>query len=555
MDRSDIAGSPRQGIPAVESSSDAVVALFLRQALRALTVIIILGLAVLVPFFAVNKKGAAIGFLTVAGLMLLPSALLLWAGRVTKAVWTFLTSGMVTMTLLVAVSGGSHGTALQLAIAVIAMVLLNRNAGLIFAMVALLADLGIALFPLTGGHLPLLFPFPPIATWFSLALMFLLVLPTVDQAMSQLRESEERFEKAFRSNPEGITLTTHDGCFLEVNDAFLQMMEYSRPQLIGNTALQLGIWASEQERSSLIMKLTGQEPVRGHDAELKTRTGRSRHVQISAERVRLQETDCILAITRDVTQQQLLEQRLRRMEKMEALGRLAGGVVHVFNNLLMIISGSAEMLQPSVKGIAPNEYLSRIRTTTDKAAALTKQLLAFTRQQVLRPDILNLNAVVGDLWDIMPRLLRSDVETVLLLQAGLGTVSADCGQIEQVIMNLAANARDAMPRGGKLTIRTADVELDPQFILQHGVKASPGPYVMLAMTDTGIGMSAEVQAQIFEPFFTTKELRRGTGLGLATAYGIVDQSGGFIVVESEADKGSTFSVYLPRTGSVARCMP
>jgi CheY-like chemotaxis protein len=231
---------------------------------------------------------------------------------------------------------------------------------------------------------------------------------------------------------------------------------------------------------------------------------------------------------------------------MEAIGRLAGGVAHDFNNLLMVIGSSAQMVEESKdKPEKVEQYTALIRNAADKAAGLTRRLLAFSRQQVLQPIVLPLNDVVADICRLLPRLLGEDIEVVLGLDPDLKNVYADRGQIEQALMNLAVNARDAMPGGGRLTIETSTVQLDAQYSKQRALEVAAGEYVMLAMSDTGTGMSQEVQAQIFEPFFTTKDVGKGTGLGLASVYGTVKQSGGFIWVYSEIDKGTTFKLYFP----------
>ena len=231
---------------------------------------------------------------------------------------------------------------------------------------------------------------------------------------------------------------------------------------------------------------------------------------------------------------------------MEAIVRLAGGVAHDFNNLLTIISGNSELLLDRIDPAKPpHKNVSQIKKAADQASDLVRQLLAFSRMQVLQPSVLDLNRILSDTVKMLPRLLCEDIEVVLVPGASLGLVKADKNQIDQIILNLAVNARDAMPQGGKLTIQTANADLDESYARLHS-PVKPGKYVTLAVTDTGMGMDAETQAHIFEPFFTTKEPGKGTGLGLATVYGIVKQSGGWIWVFSELGRGTTVKICLPR---------
>ena len=250
-----------------------------------------------------------------------------------------------------------------------------------------------------------------------------------------------------------------------------------------------------------------------------------------------------------------LQEQLRQSQKMEAIGRLAGGVAHDFNNLLMIILGNTSLAMHRLTAEHPAyKELEEIHQASESASALTRQLLAFSRRQVMQPKLLDLNAIVSDLEKMLHRLIGEDIELVTQLQANLGNTKADPGQIEQVLLNLAVNARDAMPHGGQLIVETADVDLDAVYAASHDV-IEPGPYVMLACSDTGEGMDPETQMNVFEPFFTTKDQDHGTGLGLSTVYGIIKQSGGYIWVYSEEGKGTTFKIYLPRVFEVAAAAP
>jgi PAS domain S-box-containing protein len=257
----------------------------------------------------------------------------------------------------------------------------------------------------------------------------------------------------------------------------------------------------------------------------------------------------------DITDRKLLENQLQQARKMEAVGRLAGGVAHDFNNLLTIIKGYLEMaLQRCLDRPELHSDIRRIEEAADRAVTLVRQLLAFSRKQVLRPKILDLNTIVVNLDQLLRRLMSENIEMKTFVSKDVGAIKADPGQIEQVIMNLVVNARDALPDGGRILIETSNVDLDSSYTRDHAVVV-PGPYVLLAVTDTGIGMTAETVAHIFEPFYTTKESGRGTGLGLSTVYGIVKQSGGYVWVYSEFGKGTTFKVYLPRVKDAVQAHP
>ena len=258
-----------------------------------------------------------------------------------------------------------------------------------------------------------------------------------------------------------------------------------------------------------------------------------------------------LAVLIDVTQRRLLEDQLRQAQKMEAVGMLAGGIAHDFNNLLTIITGYSQLILNGLgEGDTNRGPVEQIMKAGERAAALTRQLLAFSRRQVLQPKVMDLNQLVAGLGVMLRRLIGEDIDLRLVMGPELGRVNADPGQLEQVIMNLAVNSRDAMPKGGTLTIETANSELNAGYVKSH-IAVRPGPYVLLAVSDTGIGMDEETRAHLFEPFYTTKTEGRGTGLGLSIVFGIVKQSGGNIEVYSEPGQGTSVKIYLPRVEQVA----
>jgi two-component system cell cycle sensor histidine kinase/response regulator CckA len=513
------------------------------------------------------------------------------------------------------------------------------------------------------------------------------------RAEKALRESEEKYASAFRISPDSININRmSDGLYLDVNEGFTALTGYTRQEVIGQSSLELNIWADPRDRARLVQGLRERGEVTNLEATFRLKDGTLRTGLMSARQIEVNGEACILSITRDITERKQaeealhkmaenmalaqriahfgswevrltpeleiidpnlwsdecyrifgfepgsveptqeffcscihpddrefvaqmifkaieeradysyeyrivrsdgavryvhdqanvvcdertgqpvkvvgtahditerkqaeesrakLEEQLRQAHKMESVGRLAGGIAHDFNNLLTVIRGYCDLMLPQIPGGDPLfKDLEQIRRAAERAAALTRQLLAFSRKQILAPTSLDLNELVTNLHKMMGRLIGEDINLTLVLQPGLWSVRADPGQIEQVIVNLAVNARDAMPTGGMLTIETGNVRLDDNYLKTHP-EAPSGSCVMLAVTDTGHGMDAPTQAHIFEPFFTTKEVGQGTGLGLATVYGIIKQSGGDIMVYSEPGHGTTFKIYLPASETVS----
>jgi PAS domain S-box-containing protein len=360
-----------------------------------------------------------------------------------------------------------------------------------------------------------------------------------------LLRSEMNFRSLVTNAPYGICRCDSAGQLLDANPALLTMLGYSSPTELAGTHLG-ALYADTQHWFALADYLRSAAPFNGLIAEWKRKDGIPTVVRVSGRAVSDSRNGRTFELfAEDVTERRALEQQLQQSQKMEAVGRLAGGIAHDFNNLLMVISGYSEFLldrlgpDPALRGPA-----QEIASAAVRATSLTRQLLAFSRKQMLAPKILDLNGVVTENLKMLTRMIGEDIDLVMVPAAGLGTVRADAGQIEQVIMNLAVNARDAMPSGGKLTIETSNISLDEEYARFHA-PLKPGNYVMLAISDTGAGMDSETQSHIFEPFFTTKG-PKGTGLGLSTVYGIVKQSGGYIWVYSESGKGTTFKIYLPR---------
>lgn len=372
-------------------------------------------------------------------------------------------------------------------------------------------------------------------------------------AWEAFRKAEAKYRSIVENAPYGIYLSTAEGSFLDVNPALVTMLGYDSAEELLSTDANTDIYSDPEELIRLIEQYQRHEYINGVETQWKRKDSSLLTVRLGGRIVRNQQGEIELfeVIVEDITERKSLEQQLRWAQKMEAVGELAGGVAHDFNNLLTTIYGYSDLLLERLEEGDPlRESAGEIKKAGQRGAALTQQLLAFSRKQVLRPEALDLYAVVVDMKKMLQRLIGEDIDIILTSDPERASVKADRTQIEQIIMNLVINARDAMPRGGKLTIETANVFLDEEYVRRH-MPIEPGFYVMLAVSDTGCGMDEARQARIFEPFYTTKEQGKGTGLGLSTVYGIVKQSRGYVWVYSEPGQGTTFKIYLPQTEETA----
>jgi PAS domain S-box-containing protein len=405
-----------------------------------------------------------------------------------------------------------------------------------------------AYFTLAGNHPPaeMRAAIVRLSLFFFVAMLICWLNAALRAVQENLRRSESNFRSLVTNAPYGICRCDSTGKILDANPAFLEMLGYTAAEeLIGEHIY--GLYSDTDQWFNLADFLRASSPFKGLPAEWMRKDGSNTVVRVSGRSV--SNGGVVFELfAEDVTERRALEQQLRQSQKMEAVGRLAGGIAHDFNNLLMVISGYTEFLLERLSGTpelrAPAQ---EIASASERASALTRQLLAFSRKQMLAPKIVNLNEVITENFKMLTRMIGEDVDLVMIPAANLWSVRADSGQIEQVVMNLAVNARDAMPTGGKLTIETSNVTLDDNYVRLHA-PLQPGDYVMIAISDTGAGMDPETQSHIFEPFFTTKG-QKGTGLGLSTVYGIIKQSGGYIWVYSELGRGTTFKIYLPRVAS------
>jgi PAS domain S-box-containing protein len=380
------------------------------------------------------------------------------------------------------------------------------------------------------------------------ALRLVLMQRKENMTWGRMAATEEAFYKAFRSSPAAVSITRlSDGRYIDVNDRWLKLLKRKRENVIGRTSVEVGIFASVEAREDALGALREHPSVPGASHKFRVE-GCVLETAVSAEMVELGGEALVVSSILDLTEFKSVKQQLQQAQKMELVGSLAGGVAHDFNNLLTVITGYSDLALAKDLDYGLAEDIRRIKEASAKAAALTRQLLAFSRRQVLQPRNISLNTAVGHIEKLLQRTIGENIALVARLEPQLGTVHADPVQMEQVLMNLAVNARDAMPEGGKLLFETKNLHL-PSPYPENGFEIPAGRYVLLIVTDTGTGISPEHMDRIFEPFFTTKGGGTGTGLGLSTVYGIVKQSGGYIWAYSEQGRGTTFKVCLPRVDS------
>jgi PAS domain S-box-containing protein len=493
------------------------------------------------PFFAARKL-AAVCIVSVVGLFNVSALMLLRRGHRRASAKMFLTAVWVITSVLsfMTSEGRSGGFYLAWAVAVIlnsGWQLGDRFAIGFAAGTLVISSVRVVALE-TGFPLPGYFPGAPIAIWggeIGLTLMtvgpVLAILESRRQQVAALRESEERFRSLANSSFEGIAIQDSRGTILDANRAFAGLFGYTAPEeLLGSPAQGLTREPTGKLQDGAVTELIG---VR--------RDGTVFPIEMETRSIKYRGNEATLSAYRDLTERKEAERERTRLlaelfqsQKMESIGRLAGGVAHDFNNFLTIIIGYSQMALSDIQAEHPlHEPLSEIRKAADRSAALAKQLLAFGRKQVMLPRTVDLNAQVSAMSPMLTRLIGTEVELELALNAAAAFVHADPTQLDQVMLNLAANARDAMPNGGKLRIETNNAEKDNE-------------YVVLAATDTGTGMDTATRQRMFEPFFTTKETGQGTGLGLAMVQGIVAQTGGYIDVRSELGEGTTVWIYLPR---------
>jgi two-component system, cell cycle sensor histidine kinase and response regulator CckA len=368
-------------------------------------------------------------------------------------------------------------------------------------------------------------------------------------AKAPLRDSENRYQRLFETAKDGILILDFEtGQIADVNPFLIEMLGYSHNEFVGKKLWEVGLFKDTAASQSAFNTLQAKGIIRYDDLPLQTKDGRQIAVEYVSNVYTVDGKLVVQCNIRDITQrkqtEEVVQEHLRQTSKLEAVGRLAGGVAHDFNNLLAVILGSSELLQADLHAHDPRrKYVEDITNASHRAATLTKQLLTFSRKHVLSPRVVDLNLIVMETGRLLPRVIGEHIEIAVVPSVEQVAVLADPTQIQLILMTLAANARDAMPKGGKLTIEVANVEMEDGGKPAH---VAPGHWVLLSVSDTGAGMSPQVQSRAFDPFFTTKDIGKGTGLGLSTVYGIVKQSDGNILLDSKVGEGTTIRIYLPK---------
>jgi PAS domain S-box-containing protein len=393
-------------------------------------------------------------------------------------------------------------------------------------------------------------------------LLFMVAVPLMFLAaiVEEHRQAEERFRKAFRATPDSITLTSRgDGVLIDVNESFERMTGYSRDEALGHTVTELGVWRDAEVRDTFYRRLAQEGRVRDYPVTTFARNGSVSHGLLSAEPIELDGIDALITVRRDITEQvnaaderARFDAQIQQARKMEAIGQLAGGIAHDFNNLLQAIKGYTELAAGTLVGdhrAAP--ALQQVLRASERATSLTTQLLTFSRREALKPEALDVNAVVGETAKILHRLLGDHIQLLLVDAPALPAIHADRSQLEQIVMNLCINARDAMPNGGIVTLETGFAQFTEEECRDRAW-ARAGRWVFVRVGDEGSGIPDEILPHVFEPFYTTKAVGRGTGLGLATVYAIVERHRGLIAIDTAPDVGTTVTIYFPATAEAVR---
>jgi PAS domain S-box-containing protein len=372
-----------------------------------------------------------------------------------------------------------------------------------------------------------------------------------------LRRSEARYRSLVESAAYGIYRSNVEGKFLDVNPALVALLGYSSAEEVLALDPMRDVFVVREDALKVGQAFRAGRQGDGVEVRWKRKRGNPITVRLSGRSVPQagNGTEVLEVMAEDVTERRALEEQFRQAQKMEAVGRLAGGIAHDFNNLLMVISGYTEVLLEKTPHESPlYPKMEAVQQATDRASSLTHQLLAFSRKQLVELKVVDVNTIVQDMERLLRPLIGETIDLRTQLASNLGWARADAGQIEQVLMNLVVNAKDAMPNGGTITLRSANVRLDDEARREYG-SIRPGRYVLLSVSDTGCGMDPETRSRIFEPFFTTKEKGKGTGLGLSTVYGIIKQISGYVFVQTEPGQGSTFTIYLPLVEEAAELAP